>query len=1570
MKRSLFLLLLLLLLLPAALHAQQATPKLDENCVVTVLNRVARVKSDGSWVLPNIPTNSGSVRARATCQKDGVTYFGQSDFFTVPPFGVIDKVTIHFDAPKPVPGKLAFDPPAATILQVNDTLQLTPRVTYADNSVADVTLPATGTTYVISNPAVATISDSGLVTALGPGPVVVTATNEGTLALLRLTVSGSSDSDGDGMPDQWEIDNGLDPNHPADGALDADGDGLTNAAEYGQGTNPRQVDSDGDGVTDGVEVQTGTNPIDPSSFDLGRALSSIAITPANVVMMTSPIRTEISRQLQVTGTLLDGRTINLTQGARGTTYSSDDLSIASFASGDGLVLAGNNGRTTVTARNNGFAATVTVNVHALTRIALASVPLDSQATGVALAGDTAYVTTTGGKLYVIDVTKRGAPVVKNAFATATTARDVTVRNGIAYVAVGTSGVAVVDVSNPAAPVLVTTFDTPGDANDLFLSGNYLYVADRTGGLRVLSVATPAAPQAAGNVTLPAAALAVSVSGNTAVVVAGGKVYTVDVQNPAVPLQLGNVTMSAAEDVETVGNFAYVAAYTNGFRIVDITQPAVPIAGASIVNQFYPHDLAIHDGFAFFADELFANAIPVVDIKTPATPLYRAALDMTAYADPNGYAIKADGYYAYLGAGSQFLIAQHTMDNDEYGIAPSLRFALPVTGSVLVSGAQQRVTLEISDDVGIANVTATINGQPLPSLLMRPPYSANITVPNVRTTLIATATDFAGNTTTAQATFDVSSGDPGTTVTGRVLLKSLQPAGGAVVKVFNTWPHLQTTAAADGTYTFLNVPTVLGAIRLGATYQSGTQVLETHAEVPGVAGGTTTAPDLILSGGITIAISSPAAGQTVVTGQAVPIRIDASNDHNGWGLGWIYLFANDEQVQLINTGNLPYIGTYLVPNGVTSLTLFARATDAVLPGHLDSAPISFTVIPDPLTNVVGRVLKDDGTPVAGATVTSTPHGGALLTAGDAAPKAIGNLSTTTDANGVFRFDNAPTIDVYELYAKYTAGEITYLGTAPAVTPVPGGTTTIPDILLGPGPKITVSPSIPLATTLVHNEPFSFTMNGSADPGDTLTEVLGFVNGDQEWWFGGGENLPYTMQTVIPEGITTYVLEIVATDSRGNKARATLSYNVTPDPGSTLTGTVKTSDGTPVAGALVTARRTLGDNVLGWQGQFLGPVATVEATTDAQGNYTLAGVSTIVGDVILKATKASATGGLTGESGTVHPVRNGTAAVPDFTIAEPTTLMSQIPVDQFSNWTEVHGTKMAVGNAGSIHFFDLTNPVRPKLGGTLVLYEWEWVNAIRFTADGTKAILVMDIPELVVVDVTNLETPAILGRLELDSWGYPTDAVINGSIVAIAAEEDVLLIDISNPAAPVEVGRITVPERDADYLALSGNLLIATQSNAVCIIDITNPAQPVLVKRLLTPIRLGTVVAEGTRAWLTGETELYLLDFTDPANPVLTPNVTPLAPLKSWVVTKSGNRLLVGGDPGPAEGRVAIVSLANPAAPAHTGNILAPEMAAYRPGWMSATDKWLSMTNWYRHGDPRAHPEAGSVIHILRIPEPAP
>lgn len=74
----------------------------------------------------------------------------------------------------------------------------------------------------------------------------------------------TADTDGDGIPDDWEQDNGLDKDDPRDAERDYDLDGLNNTQEFGNSTDPYMNDTDEDGMDDLWEVNYDLDPTDPS----------------------------------------------------------------------------------------------------------------------------------------------------------------------------------------------------------------------------------------------------------------------------------------------------------------------------------------------------------------------------------------------------------------------------------------------------------------------------------------------------------------------------------------------------------------------------------------------------------------------------------------------------------------------------------------------------------------------------------------------------------------------------------------------------------------------------------------------------------------------------------------------------------------------------------------------------------------------------------------------------------------------------------------------------------------------------------------------------------------------------------------------------------------------------------------------------------------------------------------------------------------------------------------------------------------------------------------------------------
>lgn len=134
------------------------------------------------------------------------------------------------------------------------------RITLISN-ISTLTPPATVTadvTGIVENWVNGNTSNFGI--AVFGGEL---ASNAAGFSNPRLVITSVLDSDDDGMPDNYELANGLDPNVD-DSGLDNDAnggaDGLTNLEEFTAGTDPQDSDSDDDGLLDGQEVNGTLNP--------------------------------------------------------------------------------------------------------------------------------------------------------------------------------------------------------------------------------------------------------------------------------------------------------------------------------------------------------------------------------------------------------------------------------------------------------------------------------------------------------------------------------------------------------------------------------------------------------------------------------------------------------------------------------------------------------------------------------------------------------------------------------------------------------------------------------------------------------------------------------------------------------------------------------------------------------------------------------------------------------------------------------------------------------------------------------------------------------------------------------------------------------------------------------------------------------------------------------------------------------------------------------------------------------------------------------------------------------------
>ena len=58
-----------------------------ETCTIQVLNQSVKLNADGTWELPNVPSNGGQVRVRLHCTDGILARSGQSEFSVIAQIG-------------------------------------------------------------------------------------------------------------------------------------------------------------------------------------------------------------------------------------------------------------------------------------------------------------------------------------------------------------------------------------------------------------------------------------------------------------------------------------------------------------------------------------------------------------------------------------------------------------------------------------------------------------------------------------------------------------------------------------------------------------------------------------------------------------------------------------------------------------------------------------------------------------------------------------------------------------------------------------------------------------------------------------------------------------------------------------------------------------------------------------------------------------------------------------------------------------------------------------------------------------------------------------------------------------------------------------------------------------------------------------------------------------------------------------------------------------------------------------------------------------------------------------------
>lgn len=272
--------------------------------------------------------------------------------------------------------------------------------------------------------------------------------------------------------------------------------------------------------------------------------------------------------------------------------------------------------------------------------------------GIAVAGNHAYVLSANYGLHIVDVGNPSAPVEIGFFPKSTSMpylNGIDVAGGLAYVTTG-NGLAIIDVNNLQAPTILGTVDIPGGgANDVVLANGYAYVTNMQG-LLVIGLSQPAQPTILGSIGTPGFAQDVAVVGHYAYLAdANEGLRVIDVSIPQAPTEVGFYPSSGIRNVAADSHYAYFP-YGSSLQIVDVSNPRSPFEAAHVITRG-SGELAVANGYAYLTGGAHGS-FEIIDVATPTSAQVVGTFDNilgTAYE-----AAVSEGL-AYFIAGSEFQI---------------------------------------------------------------------------------------------------------------------------------------------------------------------------------------------------------------------------------------------------------------------------------------------------------------------------------------------------------------------------------------------------------------------------------------------------------------------------------------------------------------------------------------------------------------------------------------------------------------------------------------------------------------------------------------------------------------------------------------------------------------------------------------------------------------------------------------------------------------------------------------------------------------------------------------------------
>ncbi|MCS8969878.1 Ig-like domain-containing protein [Pseudomonas aeruginosa] len=625
--------------------------------------------------------------------------------------------------------------------------------------------------------------------------------------------------------------------------------------------------------------------------------------------------------------------------------------------------------------------------------------------------------------------------------------------------------------------------------------------------------------------------------------------------PSTPIANGTVVNVVAQDA--AGNSSPGASVT-----VDSQAPAAPVLnpsnGTTLSGTAEPGaTVTLTDGNGNPIGQVTADGSGNWSF-TPGTPLANGTVVNATASDPTGNASSP---------------ASVTVD----AVAPATPVVNPSNGTTISGTAEPGATVTLTDGSGnpIGQVTADGSGNWS--------FTPSTPLPN-GTVVNATATDASGNTS-AGSSVTVDSVAPATPVinpsNGTTLSGTAEPGSSVTLTDGNGNPIGQVTADGSGNWSFTpSTPLADGTVvNATATDPAGNTGGQGSTTVDAIAPAT---PTVNLSNGSNLSGTAEPGSTVILTdGNGNPIAEVTADGSGNWTYTPSTPIANGTVVNVVAedaAGNSSPPATVTVDSSAPPAPVINPSNGVVISGTAEAgATVTLT---DAGGNPIGQVTADGsgnwsftpGTPLANGTVVNAT---ASDPTGNTGPQAATTVDSVAPAAPVVNPSNGTTISgTAEAGAKVILtdgsgnpiGETTADGsgnwTFTPATPLANGTVVnavAQDPAGNTGPQGSTTVDAVAPNTPVVNPSNGNLLNGTAEPGSTVTLTDGNGNPIGQTTADGSGNWSFTPGSQLPNGT---VVNVTASDAAGNTsppATTTVDSSlpsipqVDPSNGSVISGT---------------------------------------------------------------------------------------------------------------------------------------------------------------------------------------------------------------------------------------------------------------------------------------------------------------------------------------------------------------------------------------------------------------------------------